>query len=75
MHSTDDHDRDQAVRVALGISTTTAAKMARVNRGTIVRYEISPNAIASPELRKRCAAVYAELRALLRRHPLTDAAS
>lgn len=70
-----DPERDQAVRVALGISTRTAAKMARVSRGTLVLYEVSPTAVVSVERRKRCAAVYAELRALLRRHPLKDDAA
>jgi hypothetical protein len=65
-----DDMRDQAVRVALGIPAATVAKMARVNRGTLIRYEISPTAVTDEGRRERCAQVYRELRALLARHPL-----
>jgi hypothetical protein len=44
--------------------------MARVNRGTLIRYEISPTAVTDEGRRERCAQVYRELRALLARHPL-----
>lgn len=67
--------RDQAVRVALGIPAATVARMAKVNRGTLTRYEISPDAVADPERRERCAQIYRELRAMLSRYPLPNTAA
>lgn len=67
-----DEMRDQAVRVSLGIPVHVVAKMARVSRFTVIRYEISPAAVMSGELRGRIGAVYKTLRGNLAKHPLRD---
>lgn len=68
------HDelRDQAVRVLLGMPAAVVAKMARVNRGTLIRYEISPSAVTDAKRRERLAAVYRSLRRTLAQHPVDD---
>lgn len=67
--------RDQAVRVELRIPASVVAKMARVGRETLTRYEIDPMAVHDEEKRARIASVYGELRELLSRFPLVDAAA
>lgn len=62
--------RDQAVRVELRIPAAVVAKMARVNRGTLIRYEISPTAVRDTDRRERLAQVYEDLRTILARYPL-----
>lgn len=58
---------DRAIRVALGIPRRTAAKLAGVWHGTLALFEIDPIGVVGAETREACAALYADLRALLER--------
>jgi hypothetical protein len=56
---------DRAVRVALGISVATAARLAGVARSTLTLYELEPSGVVTPKTRASCEFLYAKLRKLI----------
>ena len=67
--------RDQAVRVALHIPAHVVARMAGVSRPTLAIYELDPLAVKDLDRRGRIAAVYSELREMIRRFPIDATAA
>jgi len=57
--------KDRAARVKAGISLRNAARSIGVDHKTLYIYEISPDAVQTPELRERIASYYDRLRVFL----------